>query len=117
MNIAARLEQAAPPGEVFVGEATWALVAHAVDGEPVAAVPAKGKSEPLTAWRLEAVDTAAVAQRRRLDLPMVGRESEAPPAALGRRANRRGEQAAPGHHARAGGHREVPARLRAAPPP
>ena len=76
VNIAARLEQAAPPGEVFVGEATWALVAHAVDGERVPAVAAKGKSEPLAAWRLETVDTAAVAQRRRLDLPMVGRESE-----------------------------------------
>ena len=76
VNVAARLEQAAPPGEVFVGEATWTLVAHAVEGERVAAVPAKGKSQPLAAWRLEAVDTAAVAQRRRLDLPMVGRESE-----------------------------------------
>ena len=92
VNVAARLEQAAPPGEVFVGEATWALVAHAVEGERVAAVPAKGKSEPLAAWRLEAVDTAAVAQRRRLDLPMVGRESELDLLRWAARANGRGER-------------------------
>ena len=30
VNVAARLEQAAAPGEVLVGEATWALVGHAV---------------------------------------------------------------------------------------
>ena len=29
MNTAARLEQAAPEGEVLIGEATWRLVRHA----------------------------------------------------------------------------------------
>ena len=77
VNVAARLEQAAPRrrgvrrrGDVGAGRpcgrgrARWRRCT------------AKGKSQPLAAWRLEAVDTAAVAQRRRLDLPMVGRESE-----------------------------------------
>jgi class 3 adenylate cyclase/tetratricopeptide (TPR) repeat protein len=76
VNVAARLEQAAAPGEVLVGEDTWELVSHAVRGERVAPVAAKGKREPLIAWRLDEVDPAAGGHRRRLDLPIVGRQSE-----------------------------------------
>jgi class 3 adenylate cyclase len=76
VNVAARLEQAAGPGEVLVGEATWALVAHAARGELTPPIAAKGKREPLVAWRLEGVDAAARGHRRRLDLPMVGRDAE-----------------------------------------
>jgi AAA ATPase domain/Adenylate and Guanylate cyclase catalytic domain len=76
VNVAARLEQAAGPGEVLVGKATWALVAHAARGELVPPITAKGKREPLVAWRLEDVDAAARGHRRRLDLPMVGRDAE-----------------------------------------
>jgi class 3 adenylate cyclase len=76
VNIAARLEQAAGPGEVLVGEATWALVAHAAHGQLIPPVAAKGKRDPLVAWRLEHVDAAARGHRRRLDLPMVGRDAE-----------------------------------------
>ncbi len=76
VNVAARLEQAAAPGEVLVGEATWALVAHAARGELAPPIAAKGKSEPLVAWRLEGVDAGARGHRRRLDLPMVGRDAE-----------------------------------------
>jgi class 3 adenylate cyclase len=76
VNVAARLEQAAGPGEVLVGEATWALVAHGARGELVPPLAAKGKREPLVAWRLEHVDAAARGHRRRLDLPMVGRDAE-----------------------------------------
>src|SRR6185312_8880284 len=59
VNVAARLEQAAAPGEVLVGEATWALIAHAARGELVPPIAAKGKAEPLVAWRLEGVDAGA----------------------------------------------------------
>ena len=76
VNVAARLEQAAEPGEVLVGEATWALVGHAARGEQVASIAAKGKREPVAAWRLEGVDPEARGQRRRLDLPMIGRDAE-----------------------------------------
>jgi class 3 adenylate cyclase len=76
VNVAARLEQAAGPGEVLVGDATWTLVAHAAGGERVAPIAAKGKREPLVAWRLHGVDPAARGHRRRLDLPMVGRGAE-----------------------------------------
>ena len=76
VNIAARLEQAAAPGTVLVGEGTWALVAHAAHGHQVEPLTAKGKSEPLAAWLLESVDPLAPGHRRRLDLPMVGRATE-----------------------------------------
>jgi len=76
VNMAARIEQAAAPGEVLVGEATWALVGHAAHGEQVAPIAAKGKREPLRAWRLEGVDPEARSHRRRLDLPMIGRDTE-----------------------------------------
>ena len=76
VNVTARLEGAAAPGEVLVGEATWALVGHAAHGERVAPINAKGKREPLVAWRLDGVDPTAHGHRRRLDLPMIGREAE-----------------------------------------
>jgi class 3 adenylate cyclase len=53
--VAARLQQAAGPGEVLLGEATYRLVRDAVTVEPLAPVQAKGKSEPLQAHRLLAV--------------------------------------------------------------
>jgi class 3 adenylate cyclase/tetratricopeptide (TPR) repeat protein len=52
VNTAARLEQAAAPGQVLVGESTYRLVRHAVSVEPVEPLSAKGKSEPLQAYRL-----------------------------------------------------------------
>ena len=76
VNVAARLESAAGPGEVLVGEATWALIEHAARGERVAPIVAKGKRDPLVAWRLSAIDPAAGGHLRRLDLPMVGRRFE-----------------------------------------
>jgi Adenylate cyclase, family 3 (some proteins contain HAMP domain) len=43
VNTAARLEQAAPTSEVLIGEATYRLVRHAVDVEPVEPLELKGK--------------------------------------------------------------------------
>jgi class 3 adenylate cyclase/tetratricopeptide (TPR) repeat protein len=76
VNVAARLEQAAGPGEVLVGEAAWALVRHAARASLAEPVQARGMPAPLRAWRLESVDAAARGHRRRLDLPLVGREAE-----------------------------------------
>ena len=52
VNVAARLEQAAAPGEVLLGTATYAAVSDFVDAEPGPPVDAKGKSEPVAAFRL-----------------------------------------------------------------
>jgi predicted ATPase/class 3 adenylate cyclase len=76
VNVAARLEQAAPTLEILVGEPTYRLVRHAVDVEPVEPLPLKGKSEPVPAYRLLAVREAAEGIARRHDQPLVGRERE-----------------------------------------
>src|SRR5712692_3117956 len=55
VNVAARFEQAAAPGEVLIGEATHALVHDAVVTEPVEPLTLKGKSEPVPAYRLVSV--------------------------------------------------------------
>ena len=44
VNVAARLEQAAAPGEVLIGEPTFALVRDAVDVEPIEPLVLKGKA-------------------------------------------------------------------------
>ena len=54
VNVAARLEQAAEPGEILIGESTLALVRDAVEAEPVAPLELKGKAEPVAAHRLVA---------------------------------------------------------------
>jgi class 3 adenylate cyclase len=75
LNVAARLEQAAVPGEILIGARTHELVAAAVETEPVAPVAAKGKAMPVEAYRLLSVRRAEVVERR-FDLPMIDREAE-----------------------------------------
>ena len=55
VNVAARLEQAARPGDILLGRDTYRLVRHAVEAEPIAPLTVKGKSEPVEAFRLLAV--------------------------------------------------------------
>ena len=49
VNVAARLEQAAAPGEILIGEPTLKLVREAVEAEPVEPLALKGKAEPVPA--------------------------------------------------------------------
>ena len=74
--VAQRLEAAASPGEILIGEATHRLVRDAVLVEPLEPLELKGKSKPVEAWRLLGVVSGAPAFARRLDAPMVGREQE-----------------------------------------
>ncbi|HZO49316.1 MAG TPA: adenylate/guanylate cyclase domain-containing protein [Gaiellaceae bacterium] len=76
VNVAKRLEQAAAPGEVLVGAATAALVRDAATLVPLPALAAKGKSEPVAAWRVVDADRALLGVARRLDAPLVDREAE-----------------------------------------
>src|SRR5438477_12563102 len=55
VNVAARLEQAAEPGEVLIGDTTYALVRAAVEVEPVEPLALKGKAQPVPAYRLLSV--------------------------------------------------------------
>jgi class 3 adenylate cyclase/tetratricopeptide (TPR) repeat protein len=76
VNVAARLEQAAAPGEALLGEATYRLVKDAVEVEGVPALDLKGKEEPVPAFRLLTVSAGTAGHARRLDSPMVGRVKE-----------------------------------------
>ena len=76
VNVAARLEQAATPGEILLGEQTYRLVRDAVVAEPVDALDLKGKTDPVPAHRLIEVTPGAAGFARHLDAPMVGRERE-----------------------------------------
>jgi class 3 adenylate cyclase/tetratricopeptide (TPR) repeat protein len=76
VNVAARLEQAAEPGEVLLGETTYRLVRAAVIAEEMPPVTAKGKSEPLRAYRLVVAEAGSQMLPRRFDVPLVGRDAE-----------------------------------------
>jgi class 3 adenylate cyclase/tetratricopeptide (TPR) repeat protein len=76
VNVAARLEQAAQPGEILIGEQTLRLARGAIEVERVAALALKGKVNPLSAYRLLRVVEGAPAFERRLDAPFVGRGGE-----------------------------------------
>ncbi|MGH3071638.1 MAG: AAA family ATPase [Gaiellaceae bacterium] len=76
VNVAARLEQRAQPGEIVIGAATYRLVRDAITVDEVAPLALKGKSEPVAAFRV--VDVAPDPHRllRRLESPIVGRSFE-----------------------------------------
>jgi len=76
VNVAARLEQAAAPGEILIGEATRRLVHYAVRVEPIGPLSLKGKEDGVLSWRLLEVFADAPAFARRLDSPLVGRRAE-----------------------------------------
>ncbi len=73
VNVAARLEQAAQPGDVLIGEPTLELVRDRVDVAPIDPLELKGKAEPVPAYRLLRVHDAP---ERRHEAPFVGRQRE-----------------------------------------
>ena len=78
VNVAARLQSAARPGSVTVGERTMRATSGAVRYEPLTAFELKGKSEPVPAWEALGV-TAELPVRRASparESPLVGREHE-----------------------------------------
>jgi class 3 adenylate cyclase/tetratricopeptide (TPR) repeat protein len=77
VNTAARIQSQAPVDGVAVGEGTFRATERVFEFEPLAAIAAKGKSEPVPVWR-------AVAPRARfgsdvirsMTTPLIGRELE-----------------------------------------
>jgi adenylate cyclase len=80
VNTASRLQGAAPAGEILVSDATYELTHHAFAFAPRAEVRLKGKSEPVTAYRLlgplATPRSARGLEGHGLAAPLVGRESE-----------------------------------------
>ncbi|HEX9377323.1 MAG TPA: AAA family ATPase [Actinomycetota bacterium] len=72
VNVAARLQQAAGPGEVLAGDTTRQLTRHSVEFGEVRPVAAKGFGEPIHGWPVASL--SARSQRR--TIPMVGRVQE-----------------------------------------
>ena len=73
VNVAARMQQSAEPGEILIGSTTHRLVRDAVRAEPIAPVMLKGRSQPVDALRLLHVTSGMPGLIRHLDSPMVGR--------------------------------------------
>jgi class 3 adenylate cyclase/tetratricopeptide (TPR) repeat protein len=73
VNVAARLQQAAAPGEALIGQATLDLAREAVEVDAVEALELKGKSSLVPAFRLLSVRDAP---ERRHASRFVGRRRE-----------------------------------------
>jgi tetratricopeptide (TPR) repeat protein len=76
VNVAARLEQAAPVGQVLIGSTTYRLIRDAVEVEAVEPLVLKGKSQAMPAFQVMDVTRGVLGVARRLDAAMVGREDE-----------------------------------------
>jgi class 3 adenylate cyclase/tetratricopeptide (TPR) repeat protein len=76
VNVAARLEQHAAPGEILLGESTHDLVRDSVAVEAVEPITVKGKAEPLTVHRLLDVRLPKGRPARVTQTGFVGREEQ-----------------------------------------
>jgi class 3 adenylate cyclase/tetratricopeptide (TPR) repeat protein len=78
VNTASRLQSAAEPGTVLVGETTLHASEAAIAYEPAGMHRLRGKAEPLPLWRAIRVTAARGGARRPtgLEPPFVGRERE-----------------------------------------
>jgi DNA-binding SARP family transcriptional activator len=77
VNTASRMQAAAPPNAILVGEQTYRLTRDVVDYREAEPVAAKGKAHPIPVWQAVAHRSAVgveVVQRGRTEL--IGRERE-----------------------------------------
>ena len=72
VNLAARLQQAAQPGEILLGSAARRLAAGAVEVDDAGPLEIKGRAEPFWTWRA----VRAHESNRHAVAPFVGREPE-----------------------------------------
>src|SRR5262249_11533982 len=76
MNTAARLQQAAPVGEILIGAPTHRLVHESVIAEEVEPLDLRGKADPVAAFRGVAVDDDPAPRLRPAATALVGRTRE-----------------------------------------
>jgi class 3 adenylate cyclase/tetratricopeptide (TPR) repeat protein len=76
VNTAARLQSAAPVGGVIVDETTMHATEQAITYEPHESVEAKGKAEPIRAWRALEARSRVGQPEASTHTPFVGREHE-----------------------------------------
>ena len=74
VNVAARLQSAANPGSVTVGERTFRATRQGIEYQELEPLTLKGKAEPVPAWEAVGLTTAQPARRVSLGrTPLVGR--------------------------------------------
>ena len=77
VNVAARMQTAAEPGTIVIGEMTRRLTGDTFDLDDLGAIQVKGKAEPIQAFRVIGRKSAPAPRRGLaavgLDSPMVGR--------------------------------------------
>ncbi|MEV0122529.1 adenylate/guanylate cyclase domain-containing protein [Streptomyces sp. NPDC050703] len=76
VNVAARLEQHAPTGQILIGADTHRLIAHAAETVPVPPLAVKGKRDPVPAWRLLAAGPLEHGAARGPGVALVDRHDE-----------------------------------------
>jgi len=76
VNVAARLEQHAPAGQILIGADTHGLIAAHAETAAVEPLTVRGKSEPVPAWRLTGIRDEARALAGPPGVPMVDRGDE-----------------------------------------
>jgi class 3 adenylate cyclase/tetratricopeptide (TPR) repeat protein len=77
VNLASRLQTAAPPSGVLVGSATHALTSHTFEYQSRGELQVKGREQPEATWlALEATAPAGVIRRQRKVVEFVGRAPE-----------------------------------------
>jgi len=76
VNLAARLEQAAKPGQLLLGPGAHRLTLGRIDVEDMGPVGLKGLPEPVWVWRAVCAEGGGGARPRSLEAPLVGREAE-----------------------------------------
>jgi class 3 adenylate cyclase/tetratricopeptide (TPR) repeat protein len=80
VNVAARMEQNAPPGGVLITDDTYRHVRGVFDVSPEAPLKVKGKAEPLQTYLVEGAKPRAFRSDRRgvggVETRLVGREAE-----------------------------------------
>ena len=76
VNTGARLQSAAPPGGILVGEYTFRATERAIEYEAEEPVAAKGKAEPLAIWRAIGRRASYGIDLSDVRSPLVGRNDE-----------------------------------------
>jgi class 3 adenylate cyclase/tetratricopeptide (TPR) repeat protein len=76
VTLAARLEQAAEPGQLLIGPGAHRLTLGRIEVEDLGPVELKGLPQPVWAWRATGADGSGGARPRSLEAPLVGRDAE-----------------------------------------
>ena len=76
VNTAQRLQSAAEPGQVLVGQATYLATRRVVTYRSVGAIAAKGREAPVAAWVAEGARLPPGHRSDRRRAPLVGRDDE-----------------------------------------